>query len=102
MICIEPSTTPAGMKNKVIERKIREIKDKRRCMNASLKYVLPDKLDGEVLIAKKIAVNIVPNKETGTGTTPYQIVSGRKVTLQPFQMGEIGLVNARREDTSDL
>ena len=71
-------------------------------MRASLKYVLPTKLDGEVLIATKIAVNSVPNRKTGPGTTPYQIVSGKKVTPQPFKMGEIGLVNARREDTPDL
>ena len=49
-------------------------------MRAALKYVLPDKLDGEVLIATKIAVNSVPKRKTGTGTTPYQIVSGQKVT----------------------
>ena len=43
-IGIKPSTYPAGMKNRMIERKIREVKDKRRCMKASLTYLLPDKL----------------------------------------------------------
>ena len=90
------------MKNKPVERKVRELKDKKRCMKADLKYDLPDKLDGELIMAAKIAINSVPNKKTGPGLTPYQIVTGRKVTPQPYRVGEIGLVNARREDNPGL
>ena len=37
---IEPWTYPAGEKNKTTERKVREMSEKRRCMRASLKYVM--------------------------------------------------------------
>jgi hypothetical protein len=99
---IVPSTYPAGMKNKTIERKIRELKEKVRCMKASLKFVLPTKLRGEMLMAGAIAINSVPNRKTGSGLTPYQIVTGRKVTPQPHKFGQVGLVNSRRDDDPDL
>ena len=98
---IEPSTYPAGEKNKTIERKVRELNDKKRCMKASLKYVMPDKLEAEMIMAVVIAMNSVSNSKTGPRTTPYQIVSGKKVTRQPFKYGEVGLANARRNDEPD-
>ena len=99
---IVPSTYPAGMKNKTVERKIRELKEKVRCMKASLKYVLPKKIIGELLIAGAIAINSVPNGRIGPGRTLYQIVSGKKAMIQPQKFGQVGLVNSRRGDDPDL
>lgn len=58
------------MKNKPVERKVQELKDKKRCMKADLKYDLPDKLDGELIVAAKIAINSMLNRKTGPGLTP--------------------------------
>ena len=71
-------------------------------MKASLKYVLPTKLRGELVVAGAIAINSVPNKKTGPSRTPYQIVSGKKAMPQPHKFGQVGLVNSRRGDDPDL
>ena len=69
---------------------------------ATLKYVVPDALKGEELQVACIGINAVPNKKTGPGLTPYQLVTGRKVTPQPHKFGEIGLTNSRRQDDRNL
>jgi len=99
---IVPSTFPAGMKNKPVERKIRELKTKMRCMLAALNYVLPKTLRGELMVAAAMAMNAVPNSKTGPSMTPAQIITGRKVTPQPYKFGQVGLANAQRTDDPDL
>jgi len=95
---ILPSTTPSGMHNKVIEIKIKELKCKLRCMKAELRYVLPGRLVGELLISCSMLINSVPNVRTGPHRTPFQIVTGQKPIVPPFKFGEIGLCESMRQD----
>ncbi len=95
-----PKTTPSGTHNKVVEIKIKELKCKLRCMKAELRYILPGKLVGELLIAYSILINSVPNVRTGPHRTPYQIVTGMKPIVPPFKFGKIGLCESLRSDDS--
>ncbi len=86
------------MHNKVIEVKIKELKCKLRCMKAELRYILPGKLVGELLITCSMWINSVLNKRTGPDRTPYQIVTGKKPIVPSFKFGEIGLCESIRPD----
>ena len=99
---IIPSTTPAGSKNKAVEIKIKELKNKSRAMRVDLDYNLPKRLYGELYTAASNAINSVPNKKTGPTKTPYQVVVGKKPIIPSFKFGQIGLVNSRRQDDKDL
>ena len=95
-----PSTTPSGMHNKVIEIKIKELKSKIRCMKSELRYILPGKLIGELLIACAMLINSVPNVRTGSHRTLYQIITVKKPNVPSLKFGEIGLCESIRLDGS--
>ena len=98
---ITPSATPSGMHNKVVEIKIKELKNKVRCMKAELKYVLFGRLVGELITACSILINCVPNVRTGPNRTPYQVITGKKPIIQPYKFGEIGQVESMRQDEKE-
>ena len=99
---IVPSTTPAGMKNKSVEIKIQELKNKTRAMRSDLVFNVPKRLYGELYIAASYAMNSVPNKKTGPTKTPYQIMTGSRPIVPSFKFGQIGLVNSKRTDDKDI
>ncbi len=97
-IGIEPLYTPAQRHNKLMERKMREIKDKCRAIRASQRYKLSDHLRGELLSRAISSINATPNGKTGPTKTPYQVVTGKKPIIPAFEFGQIGITNARRGD----
>jgi hypothetical protein len=100
-IGIVPKYTPAGRHNKMIERKIREIKDKCRAIRLGQRYKLPDHLRGELLSRAISAINATPNSKTGYSKTPFLIVTGTKPIIPEYEFGQIGITNARRSDVPD-
>jgi len=100
-IGITPKYTPAQRHNKLIERKIREIKDKCRAIRASQRYKIPDHLKGELLARSIFCINATPNSKTGPNKTPYLIVTGKKPIIPTFEFGQIGITNGRRSDAPD-
>ena len=68
--------TPEKHANKA-ERAIRVIKERARCILASLKYKLPGFLYGDLVKEAAKCINLVPNIHTKT-RTPREIVTGRK------------------------
>ncbi len=87
-IGIEPLYTPAQRHNKLMERKMREIKDKCRAIRASQRYKLSDHLRGELLSRAISSINATPNGKTGP----------TKTIIPAFEFGQIGITNARRGD----
>lgn len=88
--------TPAGMKNKHVERAIREIKEKDRCTRANLPYELPAELEIESWIAQAESINLLPNNASGPNHTPFQLVTNVRPILRPFPFGIAVLAYARK------
>lgn len=88
--------TPAGMKNKHVERAIREIKEKDRCTRANLPYELPAELEIECWIAQAESINLLPNIASGPNHTPFQLVTNTRPILRPFPFGVAVLTYARK------
>ena len=63
-IGIEPLYTPAQRHNKLMERKMREIKDKCRAIRASQRYKISDHLKGELLARSISSINSTPNAKS--------------------------------------
>ena len=91
--------TPAGMKNKHVERAIREIKEKDRCTRANLPYELPAELEIECWTAQAESINCLPNGASGPNHTPFQLVTKLRPTPRPIAFGTAVLAYAR--STSD-
>lgn len=87
--------TPAGMKNKHVERAIREIKEKDRCTRANLPYELPADLEIECWAAQAESINCLPNSASGPNHTPYQLVTKMRPTPRPIAFGIAVLAYAR-------
>ena len=87
--------TPAGMKNKHVERAIREIKEKDRCTRASLPYELPAELEIECWAAQSESINCLPNSASGPNHTPFQLVTKMRPTPRPIAFGAAVLAYAR-------
>lgn len=87
--------TPAGVKNKHVERAIREIREKDRCTRANLPYQLPACLEIESWIAQAESINALPNTATGPNHTAYQLVTGLRPLARPIAFGKAVLTYAR-------
>ncbi len=94
--------TPTDLHNKHVERLVREVKEKWRCMKADLPYLLPDWLYFEGLIAACESINCVPNRQTGPNRTAVEMVTGRRPYVRPFKFGQAGLCHSKRPDSPDL
>ncbi len=70
--------TPTDLHNRHIERLVRELKEKWRCMRADLPYKLPACLNFEGLLAAAESINCVPNEQTGATRTAIEIVTGKR------------------------
>ena len=93
--------TPTDLHNKHIERLVRELKEKWRCMRADLPYKLPNFLNFEGMMAAAENINSVPNTQTGPTRTAIEIVTGRKPYAKQFRFGQAGLCHVRRTDGPD-
>ena len=98
----ECTYTPTDLHNKHIERLVREIKERWRCMRADLPFKLPECLNFEGLLAAAESINCVPNKQTGPSRTAIEIVTGRRPFARPHKFGQAGLCHVRRQDSPDL
>ena len=87
--------TPAGVKNKHVERAIREIREKDRCTRANLPYQLPACLEIESWIAQAESINALPNTATGPNHTAHQLVTGLRPLARPIAFGKAVLTYAR-------
>ena len=87
--------TPTGMKNKHVERAIREIKEKDRCTRAHLPYELPADLEIECWAAQAESINCLPNGASGPNHTPFQLVTKLRPTPRPIAFGTAVLAYAR-------
>ena len=88
--------TPATMHNKPIERAIRELKEKDRCVRAHLPYQLPYNVEIEVWIAVCESINSLPNSATGPNHTPFQLVTSMRPSVRPIATGKPVQVPARK------
>jgi hypothetical protein len=94
--------TPTDLHNKHIERLVRELKEKWRCMRADLPYKMPACLNFEGLLAAAESINCVPNKQTEPTRTAIEIVTGKRPYARPHKFGQPGLCHVRRQDNPDL
>ncbi len=76
--------TPTDLHNKHIERLVRELKEKWRCMRADLPYKLPACLNFEGLMVAAQSINCLPNKQTGPTRTAVEIVTGKRPYARPY------------------
>jgi hypothetical protein len=97
----ECTYTPTDLHNKHVERLVRELKEKWRCMRADLPYILPDFLNFEGLMAAAETINCLPNTQTGPTRTAVEIMTGRKPFARPFRFGQAGLSHVKRPDSPD-
>jgi len=81
--------TIPGEHQKRCERYIRTIKDRQRCVLASLSYALPADLFGELLTTVVNSINVVPNSTTGT-RTPFELFQKRKVDIRSLALLPFG------------
>ena len=82
--------TVPGLHEKLIERVIRELKEKAAATLADLPYVLPLSLYGELYSYICERMNSVPNVHTGHHT-PYELVTGSKPPIINYAFGQPGL-----------
>lgn len=94
--------SPTGLHNKVIERGTRDVKTRMRCMEADLKYELPNVLYFELMMAAVNCLNSVPNDMTGPTMSPYQLVTGMRPTAKEFKFGQTGICYSPRPDSPDI
>ena len=87
--------TPSGLKNKHVERAIREIREKDRCTCANLPHELPALLEIESWIAQAESINALPNTATGPNHTAFQLVTGMRPLPRPIPFGKAVLAYAR-------
>ena len=99
---VECGYTPAGLHNKPVERAMQTLKSKMRTMRACLDYELPKHLYGELMAAAVSAINATPNTRSGTLSTPFQLVTGRRPTMKHFKFGQVGLCESRRQGDDDV
>ena len=92
---IRTQFTPAHLKNKHVERAIREIREKDRCTRANLPYELPADLEIECWIAVSESINLLPNSASGPNHTPFQLVTNMRPSLRPIPFGTAVLAYAR-------
>ncbi len=98
----ECTYTPTTLHNKHLERLVRELKEKWRCMRADLPYKLPSSLNFESLMAAAESINCLPNTQTGPTRTAIEMIAGRKPYARPFRFGQAGLSRIKRADSPDL
>ena len=100
---IQLTETIPGEHEKRVERYIRSIKDKKRTIMASLPYVLPTTLHGELLQYIVMTMNLTPTTTSGA-RLPYEIFYGKKPDLKftallPFgQAALIKTVNVKNKE----
>jgi len=90
--------TPAGMKNKHVERAIREIREKDRCARANLPYQVPADLEIELWQAVAESINALPNSASGPNHTPFQLVTQLRPVPRPIAFGTPVLCYARNNN----
>lgn len=88
---IEPTATPAGLKNKRAERYIQTMKSRIRSILATIPYKLPTKLRLELLIAAVKGMNATANTVSGS-RTPTEIFYGLKPIIPRYSFGQPGVV----------
>jgi hypothetical protein len=82
---IEFRATPPGLHEKVVERAIREIRDKCRTITADLPYVLPGQLYGELVNFVVMSMGDTPCAKSAD-STPNQLCTGKKMVLSIFPL----------------
>ena len=93
--------TPAGLHNRLVERGIKNISQRKRCCQCDLPYTLDPRL--EVLEYENAAKmsNRVPNERTGPSTTPYMMVTGKRPDIPPFKFGQCVMAYSKSSNTSE-
>ena len=74
---------------KRVERYIRTIKDRKRTILASLPYLLPPTLHGELFQYIVMTINLLPNTISGA-RLPYEIFHGKKPDLRNMALLPFG------------
>jgi len=98
---VVPLYTPSGLHNNMSERYTQTVKTKKRIIQSSLPYQIPGYLKLEALIAAGRSCNMSPGYKSGSGHTPYGLMTGKKPTLDEFPFGSTGLAYSPRKDTSE-
>jgi len=97
-LSIKLMVVPAYQHAQRIERAVRTLKDRERCVLASTPVVIPRYLQGEVYTALVTHINDLP-RSTDPHTTPRIIFEGRKLNLERRLMIPLGtpiMVNRAR------
>ena len=98
---ISISTTPAQFHEKRIERHIQTLKAKKRSIEASLSFILPEELEAEAYLSTIHWWNRMPNRNT-IGSTPHQLVIGEKFSCPQYAFGDVGLFYSKKADTASV
>ena len=99
--CIAASITAASKYDKTVERTIQEPEIRIRCLSFSLDYALPNMPNGEVMIATMTATNSLPNTCPGPSRVQYELVTGRKPSMNQHASGRVGLCESRRANSTN-
>ena len=92
---------PAGMKNKVAERAIQDLCQKRRCMLNSLPYESPGELELKSYEAAAKCIGLLPNSKTGQNQCPHYLVTHLRSILPLFTFGTAVLAHLRSDKDKD-
>ena len=92
---------PAGMKNKVAERAIQDLCQKRRCMLNSLPFDIPQPLELKSYEAAAKAMSMLPNSKTGPTQCSHFLVTKLRTELPAFSFGTCVLAHARSSKDHD-
>jgi hypothetical protein len=95
------STTPRGLKEKKIERKIQTIKSRLSALRASLSYEIPSTLDAEAYLTIIRQANSLPTTQT-VDKSPFELFTGTKPLIPDYAFGTIAVFYHPREDDSAL
>ena len=94
------NSTPAELHQKKVERYIQTLKSHKRAVLANLPYELPAKLELEAYLYTIGMMNRLPNTQTGN-VSPYQLVTGNRVSMPKYYFGQTGVFIMRRNDQPD-
>jgi hypothetical protein len=95
------STTPRGLKEKKVERKIQTIKSRLSALKASLSYDLPPSLNAEAYLSIIRQSNSLPTTQS-VNKSPIELFTGTKPQIPDHPFGTIAVFYHPRDDDSTL
>ena len=95
---VQSKYTPAGMKNKRIERVVQDIQAKVKAARLQLEYILPDNIEEYEHKAAAMSHNSLPNANINN-SSPTQMITGVRPTAPRYKLGTFVLAHCRTDKT---